>query len=133
MSKTCLIGESDPFIARLLLRFSEKSGLDPIQARVGEEVLRLAQERPPCVIIVDPELPGRLRGWEAVHSLRQDSGLRHAAVITCSWLPAAQAAALVGVTKGHLQKPDLYYRDFLAMLEAIGLQPGALTIPSDVQ
>ncbi len=133
MGKTCLIGESDPFIAQLLRRFSQKSGLEPLQARVGEDVLSLARERQPRVVIVEPELPGKLRGWEAIHQIRQDPGLRDTAVITCSWLPAAEAASLVGVACGHLQKPELHYQDFLAVLQAIGIQPGTPATGPDVQ
>lgn len=133
MNKTCLIGESDPFIAQLLRRFSEKSGLEPLLARVGEDVLSLARERKPQVVIIEPELPGRLRGWEAIHSLRQDSGMHNTAVITCSWLQAADAAALVGAVNGHLQKPELHYKDFLAVLKAIGIEPDTRTTQSHIQ
>lgn len=128
MNKTCLIGESDPFIAQLLRRFSEESGLAPVRARVGQDVLSLAQQRSPALVIVEPELPGTLRGWEAIQALRTEPGLRDIAVITCSWLPAADAAALVGTADGHLQKPELHYEDFLAVLRAVGIEPGPRTM-----
>lgn len=123
MNRTCLIGESDPFIARLLRRFSEESGLDPIQARLGQDVLRLAQAEPPEFVIIEPELPGKLRGWEAVQAMREEPALHDTPVITCSWLTADDAAALVGAADGHLQKPEIRYHDFLMALSAIGLDP----------
>jgi len=128
MNKTCLIGESDPFIAQLLRRFSEKSGLDLVEARVGQDVLRLAREQSPELIIIEPELPGEVRGWEAIQAMRAEPGLRSTPVITCSWLHAADAAALVGTADGHLQKPELHYRDFLAVVRAIGVVPGSRTM-----
>jgi DNA-binding response OmpR family regulator len=69
MGKICLIGESDPFIAQLLRRFSEKSGLEPMLARVGQDVLSLARQKSPELIIIEPDLPGKLRGWEAIHAM----------------------------------------------------------------
>jgi CheY-like chemotaxis protein len=124
MNKTCLIGESDPFIAQLLRRFSEENGLNPVQARVGQDLLKLAQEQPPDFIILDPELPGRMRGWEAVEAMRTEPRLRNTPLITCSWLQAADAAALVGAAHGHLQKPELHYQDFLAVLSTIDTELG---------
>lgn len=127
MNKICLIGESDPFIAQLLWRFSAASGLVPVQAQLGQDVLRLAQEQAPELVIIEPELPGEVRGWQAIHALRAEPGLNDIPVITCSWLQAADANALVGNSRGHLQKPELHYRDFLAMLCAIGIEPSSRT------
>ena len=123
MDRTCLIGESDPFIAQLLRRFSEESGLRPVQARVGQDVLKLAQEQPPELVIIEPELPGTVRGWEAIQALRAKPDLCGTPVITCSWLRAADAATLVGAADGHLQKPDLHYQDFVAVLCAVRAAP----------
>lgn len=127
MNRTCLIGEADPFIAQLLRRFSEESGLVPVQARVGQDVVKLAQEQAPELVIIEPELPGKVRGWQAIHALRAAPGLHDTPVITCSWLQAADANALVGVAGGHLQKPELHYQDFLTVLRAIGVKPSPRT------
>ena len=124
MNKTCLIGESDPFIAQLLRRFSEESGLNPVQARVGQDLLKLAREQPPDLIVLEPELPGRMRGWEAIEAMRTEPGLAGTPVVTCSWLQAADAAVLIGTAHGHLQKPELHYQDFLAVLRAIDIEAG---------
>jgi DNA-binding response OmpR family regulator len=122
MSRICLIGESDPFIAQLLRRFSEESGLEPLQARVGQDVLSLARQQQPELVIIEPDLPGKLRGWEAIDAMRKEPGLHATPVITCSWRQAAEAAELVHSADGHLQKPELHYDDFLAMLKSIGIQ-----------
>jgi len=123
MARICLIGESDPFIAQLLRRFSEESGFKPLQARVGQDVLSLARQQPPELVIIEPDLPGKLRGWEAIHAMRKEPRLCTTPVITCYWRLAADAAELVHSADGHLQKPELHYDDFLAMLKAIGIEP----------
>jgi adenylate cyclase len=112
----CLIGEADWFLARLLKRFGEASGFQVARAKAGQDLLGLARELKPALIIVETELPGTLRGWEAIQALRTDPELCHIPVITCSWLGADEAEARVGGAAGHLQKPDLHYEEFLAVL-----------------
>ena len=60
--KTCVIGEADPFIARLLKRFAAESGLQTVVARVGQDVVELARQVKPV---------GRYRGSRAA---RYDAG-----------------------------------------------------------
>jgi len=125
MTTTCLIGEADPFLAHLLERFGAASGLTIVWAKVGQELLNLARALRPDIIVVDPELPGTLRGWEAVRAIGADSGLAHVPVLTCSWLSEADALALTGDADGHLQKPDLHYEDFVAAVAGAGLNRSA--------
>lgn len=142
MDRTCLIAEADPFIANLLLRFAEESGLHSARARTGQELLTLLQQLHPDILIVEPELPGEPRGWEVVQALRAEAeakvkaqaeikveGVLTAstsaltsplAVISCSWLEKAEVCKLIGDVAWHLQKPDLYYGDFVKALEAAG-------------
>jgi two-component system sensor histidine kinase ChiS len=116
MTTTCLIGEADPFLARLLERYAEARGLDTVRAKVGQELVSLARAIKPDIIIVDPELPGTLRGWEAVRAINAEAALGNVPVLTCSWLSKADACALVGDAADHLQKPDLHYEDFVTAL-----------------
>ena len=142
MTSTCLIAEADPFIANLLLRFAEESGLHCARARTGPELLTLIQQIHPDILIVEPELPGERRGWEVVQALRAEAeakvkaqaevkveGVLTAstsaltsplAVISCSWLEKTEVCKLIGDVAWHLQKPDLYYGDFIKALEAAG-------------
>jgi CheY-like chemotaxis protein len=131
MVSTCLIGEADPFLARLLERFGAASGLKVVQAKVGQELLNLARALRPDIIVVDPELPGTLRGWEAVRAIGADAGLAHIPVLTCSWLSEADAQALTADADGHLQKPDLHYEDFVAALVGTGLNAAAQPVWQD--
>jgi CheY-like chemotaxis protein len=121
MPVTCLIAEADPFIASLLLRYAEEGGLISVRARTGEEILALAPKIKPDILIVEPELPGERRGWEAIRALRANGAIGSTAVIVCSWLKQAEAHELIGDSAWHLQKPDLYYGDFVKALEAAGV------------
>lgn len=121
MKKKCVIGEADPFIARLLQRFSEESGLKAVRAQNGSELVDLVEQEKPQLIIADVELPGTIRGWQAIIALRESHEYDHLPVITCSWLKAADAQSLVGAVAGHLQKPELHYVDFLKALKVAGI------------
>lgn len=121
MTRICLIGEADPFIALLLKRFAEESGLQAVIVRVGQDLLAQARSARPAVIILEAELPGNQLGWEAVRAYRADRGARKVPVITCSWLDEAQAGALVNGAAAHLQKPELSYTDFNAALKRAGI------------
>ncbi len=123
--RLCVIGESDPFLARLLQRFAEKSGMQIQLAQTGEDVLELAQRNKPDLIILDPELPGKVRGWEAAQALRASNQSSRTSVIICSWLKKTEALALVEQMSAYLQKPDLRYEDFTEALKATGVKPRA--------
>jgi len=125
MKLTCLIGEADPFLARLLCRFGEASGMSVVRAKAGQELLDLAREIRPAVIVVEVKLPGTLRGWEAIQVLRTDGATSGIPVISCSWQPEAGAEASAGAVVGHLRMPDLHYDDFVAALELVGVRPPA--------
>ena len=87
---------SGSVLARLLERFGTASGLTVVWAKVGQELLNLARALDPDIIVVNPELPGTVRGWEAVRAIRAELGLAHIPVLTCSWLSEADALALTG-------------------------------------
>lgn len=122
-SRVCLIGEPDPFIALLLQRYSEKYGLEPVWAKVGDELFGLARNRRPAVLILEPDLPGTLRGWEALRRIRSDAELGQMPVILCTWMPADEAMELAGDAGGHLRKPDVHFEDFMNAMQACHIAP----------
>jgi len=122
MTRMCVIGEADPFIARLLKRFAAGSGRQTVVAPVGQDVVELTRHVKPAVVIVEAELPGTMRGWEAVRALRADREICNIPVIICSWLQEADVHALVDEVTGHLQKPELLYEDFEAALREAGVE-----------
>jgi len=127
-SPLCVIGEADLFIARLLRRYATTYGLRTQSAQTGEDVLAWVHpqaEARPALVILDPELPGKVRGWEVAQRLQGGGEPVDAQavipLILCSWLGESQAQALAGQAVPHLQKPDLHYEDFIAALEKVGL------------
>lgn len=118
----CLIGEADWFLAHLLRRFGEACGFRVVRTETGQELLQAARAFMPVVIIAETELPGTLRGWQAIQTIGHDAELAQVPVITCSWLTPAEALARGGKQAGHLQKPDLNYADFLAALNTAGVE-----------
>lgn len=118
---SCLIAESDQFIARLLLRFAEGSGLACVRARDGEDVLALTRRIKPDVIILDAEFPGDMVGWEIMRTLKSEEDTRHIALISCSWLSEREVRSLAGNLTAYLQKPDISYNDFERALRAAGV------------
>jgi CheY-like chemotaxis protein len=106
----------------LLERFAEKNGLLVQAARTGDEVLELAQRERPALIILDPELPGKVRGWEAARMIQAAVQTVAIPLIICTWLKKDEAVALAGQAPAYLQKPDLHYEDFAAALAATGIE-----------
>jgi CheY-like chemotaxis protein len=121
MAPMCLIGEGDPFVAQLLQRFAEQSGLAAVRTPVAQGLVELARQLKPAVIFLDPELPGKVRGWEAALALRADPATRAIPLVGCSWLKEADARSLVDQFSGYLHKPDLRYEDFVAALQTAGV------------
>lgn len=120
--RACVIGEADPFLARLLRRFAEKCGFRALHAQVGEALLALVAQEQPALVVLDPQLPGKLRGWEACQQIWREDASCAAPVILCTWLKPDEAQALVGRPAAHLQKPDLHYEDFAGLLAAAGIR-----------
>jgi DNA-binding response OmpR family regulator len=119
----CLIAEADPFIASLLVRFAESSGLECARARTADDVMELTRQVKPALIIIDAELPGDVSGWEIMRALKLDDVTGHIAQISCSWLNEPEVRGLVETIAGHLQKPDFTYTDFEKALRAAGVMP----------
>ena len=117
----CLIADSDQFIASLIIRFAEGSGLAWVRAKDGEDVLTLTRQINPQVIILDAEFPGDMLGWEIMRILKSDKDTRHIALISCSWLSEQEVRSLAGNLTGYLQKPDIPYSDFEKAMRAAGV------------
>ena len=86
INRSCVIGEADPFLARLLERFVKKSGLRTKRAQTGEALLDLVEREKPALIILEPQLPGKVKGWEAYQQLKVEPETCHIPMIICSWL-----------------------------------------------
>lgn len=122
-----IIGEADPFLARLLRRFAEKCGFQSLHAPTGETLMDLVAQVQPALVILDPELPGKLRGWETYQQIQKNNPTCAVPIILCTWLDKDEAQILVGKPAPYLQKPDLHYEDFADLLTAVGIR----SLPED--
>jgi DNA-binding response OmpR family regulator len=71
-----LIADDDPTIRELLKLILSDDGYEVISAVNGHELVRLAQERAPCLILVDLMMP-QMDGYEAIRQMRNDSRTAH--------------------------------------------------------
>jgi DNA-binding response OmpR family regulator len=117
LPRLCVIGEADPYLANLLQRFAQKAGLRIRRAKTGDALLEIANRETPALVILDPDLPGKRRGWQAAQAL----GKNHVPLIVCTWLSAAEAGQLIGIEFTYLQKPDIHFRTFAAALQKAGV------------
>jgi DNA-binding response OmpR family regulator len=121
MPQTIMIAAHDPNITYLLQRYAEESGFRAVSACQGKDVLDLAHQAHPALIILDAELPGTT-GQKLLNGLQAEATTRHIPVVLYSGLddPAEDAdASAMGVT-GYLPKAVMY-DDFVAALKQAGV------------
>jgi DNA-binding response OmpR family regulator len=53
----------------LLQRFAQKAGLRIRRAKTGDAFLEITLREHTALVILDPDLPGKRRGWEAARHL----------------------------------------------------------------
>jgi DNA-binding response OmpR family regulator len=66
-----LIADDDPDIRGIVALRLERAGYETIQASSGDEALRLVQESPPALCILDVMMP-KVNGFEVLRELRGD-------------------------------------------------------------
>jgi DNA-binding response OmpR family regulator len=121
-NRLCIIGEADPFLTLLVKRIAGKSGFKTKHAKTGEAMLNLVYQEKPALIVLEPDLPGKVRGWEAAQLLQKDAVTSRISIIFFSWLKKDDVQTLVGWEITHLLKPDLDYQTFAAALVLAGVQ-----------
>lgn len=129
MKRLCVVAEENLFILRLLQRYAERNELDILPVQVGQDVLDLVRQKKPAVIVIDPELPGKVRGWEVIRLLREDDQTHQIPVIACTWMDEASLAEMAGAVSGRLQKPEIHYKDFVGALRKAGVYETKHSIP----
>ncbi len=80
MAKTILIVEDNALNMRLFNDILQANGYDTIKSIDGSDVLEIAQDQMPDLIIMDIQLPGR-SGLEITLDLKADEKLKHIPVI----------------------------------------------------
>jgi DNA-binding response OmpR family regulator len=71
-----LIADDDPYIRQMLELALSEDGYGVMSAIDGHELVRLAQDHPPSLILVDLAMP-RMDGYEAIRQLRNDTRTAH--------------------------------------------------------
>ncbi len=132
MSKSCLIAAHDPWLIQLLRVFANGSGFDVIQAFEGQEVLPLARESLPVVILLQMDLAGQLRGWDVPQALRSVQDTQKIPILAFSWSGqnTAENPGCESVT--YIQEP-VTYESFINALKKLGIsnseKSGTLEFP----
>ena len=118
MPRTIMIGTKDPNITYLLQRYAEESGFQTSQICPDQDVLVMAHDLQPALIILDHESSDMLND-EIVQRLKHEPTTHNIPVVMYSYLDESPSDAHVDVD-GYLPKAVLY-NDFVAVLERVGL------------
>lgn len=97
-----LVGERDPFMRRTLERMLS-ADYELIFAEDGKELVHLAQQNPPDLILLEALLPG-MDGFQACYQIKNKPHLSTIPIVFYTFLNAEERARLVG-TDAFLLKP----------------------------
>ncbi len=113
---------------QLLRLYTEVSGLRVIQALEGQEVLPLAQVRRPAVVLLQMDLAGSVRGWDALRALKADPLTWEIPVLIISWQTQGMLNELAEGAAGYLQEP-ITYEAFVEALQRLNIRCPAEVSP----
>ncbi len=118
ISPKVMLVEDDPSFVYLLQRYARASGCQLVHTGLAGEVLPLARQENPDLILIDIALGlDDSDGWHLLEALRTDSVTRKMAVYVCS-ASEAVIQACEELADGCLLQPVMY-EDFLAVLERV--------------
>jgi PleD family two-component response regulator len=120
MSKSCLIAAHDPWLIQLLRVFANGSGFHVIQAFEGQEVLPLAREALPAVILLQMDLAGQVRGWDVPRELKTIPETKKIPILAFSWSGQNPNEDPENETVTFIQEP-VTYESFVNTLNKLGL------------
>lgn len=119
MNKIILVVDDEPDILEMIRYHLEKNGYDVRTAGDGESALKLCQQEPPDLMILDIMLPG-IDGHHVCYRLKSNDALRHVPVIMLT-AKSEETDEVVGLKIGaddYITKP-FSPRILLARVEAI--------------
>jgi CheY-like chemotaxis protein len=125
MPRTVLIATNDPHMTYLLQRYAEESGLQAVKTGRGTDVLNLARQTKPALIIMETKLPGAA-GQDIVRWLKTEPSTRDIPIVFFSLLDDDVCDEVEGVA-GYLQK-SVMYGDFVTVLGNAGVLPQDLSL-----
>jgi CheY-like chemotaxis protein len=120
MPLTCLIAAHDPWFIQLLRIYTEEMGLRVTQAFVGQDVLPMIHKESPSVILLQVDLPGQLKGWEVLNTLKADPTTNHIPILVFSWQSHRTVEDLAEGASAYLQEP-VTYDSFVEALGKVGI------------
>jgi DNA-binding NarL/FixJ family response regulator len=133
MSKSCLIAAHDPWLIQLLRVFAHGSGFEVVQAFEGQEVLPLARQAHPVVILLQMDLAGQPRGWEVPHELNAVPDTQSIPILAFSWMGQILKDAPENAMVTLVPEP-VTYEIFVSSLSKLGIvcpkKPNTLEFPS---
>jgi len=113
-----LMVEDNPLNLKLVRDVLQFAGYDVIEAQSGEEGLRVAQQDPPDLVLMDLQLPG-IDGTETLRRMREGSLGRDVPVVAVTAFAMAEdreRATLAGFD-GFVEKP-ISVRELPGQVEA---------------
>ena len=113
-----LVVEDNPLNLKLVRDVLQFAGYDVIEAQSGEEGLRVAQQDPPDLVLMDLQLPG-IDGTETLRRMREGSLGRDVPVVAVTAFAMAEdreRASLAGFD-GFVEKP-ISVRELPGQVEA---------------
>ncbi len=120
MPKSCLIAAHDPWLIQLLRVFANGSGFDVIQAFEGQEVLPIARQALPIVILLQMDLAGQLRGWEVPGELKTSPDTHDIPILAFSWSGQNLDQGCANDSVTFIQEP-VTYESFINALHKLGI------------
>jgi CheY-like chemotaxis protein len=105
-SRKILVVDDEPFILRSLSFVLQKGKMDVLEARDGEEALRLIREHKPCLVFLDVMMP-KMNGYDVVRAVRADPELRdvHIVLLTARGQETDRATGIDAGANDYLTKP----------------------------
>jgi len=119
-----MIAVNDPNIHYLLQRYAEESGFGTVRATLNDDVLALAQQSKPVLIILELGCPEDA-GQNILHALKTCTATRDIPVVAYSCLDEGIGDNSEDVA-GILQ--SVMYADFITALENAGVRSQGLTL-----
>jgi CheY-like chemotaxis protein len=120
MRSICLIAEDTQPVIYLLQTYVKMCGLQALIAVEGEQVFNIARQNRIAVILLNQELPGKIRGWDVLLALKADPDLCNIPVITYQ-MDENKQAHQEDEADACLQMP-LLFESFRETLAHIGLE-----------
>ena len=115
-----MIAGSDAHFIYLMQYYTKTSGHQAIVAPLDGEMVELAKQNSPAVIVLESDLAEPV-SRDVLHALKTDQDTCHFPVMVCSWQDE-DASALAREADSYLQKP-VSYEKFLAALEKVTYVP----------